>query len=67
MTDKERRIMRVLVRLAVAIETIHTAAFDAGAVRGDLSKVLEKAERSLRWAANRFQDELERDGGGRGA
>lgn len=55
--------MRALVRIAVAVETIHVAAFESGAVSEDLGKAVEKTGHSLRRVARRLQDELRREGG----
>lgn len=49
--DRDRRIVRSRARLAVAIEAIERATFDAGAVDERLDRVLRRNARSLRWVA----------------
>jgi hypothetical protein len=50
-TDRERRLMRALVRIAAAVEALRVAAPEALAVRHDLAEVIERNGRSLRWEA----------------
>lgn len=63
MTDRERRLARALTRIAVARQVLDGAAADLPPDCERLIRVLERAGRSLEWAARAVRREMD-DGEG---